>query len=188
MNRRYAGPVILAEDVRAAAKRRTVRIYKSEIAKSIDLLTHKHVDGSALDSPRVGNAVSSDSTEDVDAAVIAEYAEFRDAQLRKRMRFALAPILDVAEDDRITLEDKAYVYNLDVTETFDDNALKPLARYIHRYLVFGALADWYAQFGMSLADYYGRQLDSIEEQISSILRGLSIVKVPLQPFGPAKKF
>lgn len=188
MNRRYVGPVILAEDVQLAAKKRSVKIYKSEITKTIDLITHKHVDGSALDNVRIGNAVSSDSTEDVDAAVIAEYAAFRDATLRQRIQYALAPILDVAEDDRITLEDNAYEYNLNVTEEFDDNTLKPLATYIHRYLVFGALADWYAQFGMALADYYGKQLDSIEEQINSILRGPSIVKVPLQPFGPAKKY
>ena len=188
MNKRYVGPVILAEDVKAAAKQRQVKIYKSEITKAIDLITHKHVDGSALDNLRVSNAVSSDSTEDVDAAVIADYAQFRDAELRTRLQFALAPILVVTEDDRITLEDNAYVYKLNVTEAFDDNTLKPLATYIHRYLVFGALADWYAQFGMALADYYRSQLDSIEEQINSILRGPSIVKVPLQPFGPAKKY
>lgn len=74
-----------------------------------------------------------------------------------------------------------------IPESMDDTVLRPLAEYIHRFLVFGALYDWYSQFGMAQAAVYGSQLDEIEAGLDDILRGGSIVKRPLQPFGPAEK-
>ena len=169
-------------------KNRTVEIYKNEVYKDIDLYTHKHTDGTVMPDNRVRNAVSSDVAENVDGAVIARYVEFRDAQLRNRIQFALTDITDEYADDDITMEDDMYRYHFVLPESFNDNTLRPLAEYIHRFLVFGALYDWYSQFGSAEAGVYGSQLDDLEEQITSALRGSSIVKRPMQPFGPAYKF
>lgn len=182
---RYVGPVILASDVKSARKSRTIEIYKNEVFKDIDLYTHKHVDAREDMGAQSANAVSSDNAENVDGAVIARYVEFRDAQLRTKIQFALADISDEYADDDITLEKNKYTYHLVVPDGFNDNALRPLAEYIHRFLVWGALFDWYSQFGMPQAAVY--DTGSLLDNIIGTLRGPSIVKRPMQPFGPAEK-
>lgn len=187
MSTRYIGPVVLWEDQEAATKVRTIEIYKNEVFKDIDLYTHKHVDAHEEMGRQSGNAVSSDNSENVDGAVIARYVEFRNAQLRTLLQFCLADTGEEYADDDITLEDNKYTFTFTVPEKFNDNTLRPLAEYIHRFLVWGALYDWYSQFGMPQAAIYGSQLEEIEEKINSIMRGPSIVKRPMQPFGPAYK-
>ena len=184
---RYIGPVVLWDEKEEADKTRKVEIYKNEVFKDIDLYTHKHVDAREDMGNRSANAVSSDNSENVDGAVIARYVEFRNAQLRYLLQFCLLETTEEYADDDITLEDNKYTYVFTVPDGFNDNTLRPLAEYIHRFLVWGALFDWFSQFGMPQAAVYGAQLDGIEEQINSILRGPSIVKRPMQPFGPANK-
>lgn len=167
-------------------KLRTIPIYKNGVYEDIDLYTHKYVDGSDIEDLRIRNAVSSDSSETVDGTLISRYVEFRDAQLRSRMRTALVETEAEGADNDLMVEEGAYIYNLSLPEAFDDNLLKPLAEYIHRYLVFGTLYDWYAQFGMRQAAVYGEMLNGLESKINSIVRGPSIHKRPMQPFGPAK--
>lgn len=188
MRKSYVGPVILVtDDEKAPTKFRKVEVYKNNVYKDIDLLTHKHVDAHADMPLQAGNAVSSDTTEDVDIAVIAGYVEFRDATLRDRLQFALVDQPSDYANDDITLEDNMYRYWIEVSEEFKDLLLRPLATYIRRYLVYGALYDWYAQFGMlQQASVYGPQADRLEEMINSLLRGPSIVQRPMQPFGPAQ--
>ena len=185
MKGHYAGPVILASDQRAASKRRTVEIYKNEVYKDIDLYTHKHVDAREDMGLRTGNAVSSDASENVDGAVLARYVEFRDAQLRTKIQFALVAQNEYYADDDLNLEKDKFIYNLSVPDGFNDNTLRPLAEYIHRFLVFGALYDWYSQFGMQQAAVYDTR--DLLDNIIGALRGPSIVKRPMQPFGPAEK-
>ena len=167
-------------------KQRTVTVSKASVYKDIDLYTHKAVDGSGEQDNRVRNAKSSDSAEGVDMAVLARNVEFRDAKLRRRVRHVLADITREDANDNLTLDEENYIYLFDMPMEFDDNLLRPLAEYIHRFLVFGALYDWYAQFDMRQAAYYGGQLEEIEDEIDSMLRSTHIVKRPLQPFGPAK--
>ena len=183
--RRYIGPVVLASDEEVRSKSRTIEIYKNEVYKDIDLYTHKHVDAHEDMGLRTGNAVSSDNSENVDGAVIARYVEFRDAQLRTKIQFALAQQSEDYADDDITLERNKYTYNLLLPDGFNDNTLRPLAEYIHRFLVWGALYDWYSQFGMAQAAVYDTK--DLLENIVGALRSKSTVKRPLQPFGPAKK-
>lgn len=168
-------------------KERLVAVKKEAVYKDIDLLTHKHVDGSDIPSPRISNARSSDTEEDVDGAVLARYVEFRDAQLRARIQFALSDKWQEEASSRITQEQECYVYHLSVAESFNDNALRPLAEYIHRFLVWGALYDWYAQFDQRQASVYGSQIENLEDEITGLLQTPSIVKRPMQPFGPARR-
>lgn len=182
------GPILIVNDMPEPPKKlRKVDIFKNEVFKDIDLYTHKHVDAREDMGLRSGNAVSSDVTEKVDGAVIARYVEFWDAQLRTKVQFALCDRVQEYATDEISIKDSMYRYWFEVPVEFDDNALRPLAEHIHRFLVWGALYDWYSQFGMQQAAVYGSELDRLEEQIKSLLRGKSIVKRPLQPFGPAKK-
>lgn len=181
----YVGPVILASDIKEPTKERKVEVFKHEVYKDIDLYTHKHVDAREDMGNRTANAVSSDITEPVDGATIARYVEFRDAELRVKLQFCLIDKTQEYADDTLSLDDSMYRYWFNVPEAFNDNALRPLAEYIHRFLVFGALFDWYSQFGMNQAAVYDTK--GLLNQIISTLRGPSIVKRPMQPFGPAEK-
>lgn len=195
MSRHYIEPIILASEVEEAAKHKTITIKKSRVFQDIDLLTHKHTDGNDtfsspenrnrfLYSPQTKNARSSDINESVDHEVISRYVEFRDSRLRDLMQRHLATVEYTSATDALRHDEETYVYNIIVDEEFNDNTLLPLTEYIHRYLVYGALYDWYSQFGIAQAGVYGSQLDKLEEDITSALRGPSIAKRPLQPFGP----
>lgn len=187
MRHGYVKPVKLVESLEQEKKSRTVTIYKNKVYKDIDLYTHKHVDASDSQNVQARNAVSSDTAESVDGAVISQYVEFRDARLRDLLQFALKDDMVAAADNSITLEEETYLYEFEVKDSFRDITLKTVAQYMHRYLVFGALSDWYGQFGdMKLSEYYGMQANALEETIKSIMRGPSIAKRPLQPFGPQK--
>ena len=183
--------VVLAEfnEPVQETKLRDVAVLKDQVFKDIDLLTHKHVDGSAQQDNRIRNAVSSDFSEDVDGAVLARYVEFRDARLRAKVSFALSDLYQEKATDRLTLDVPAYYYYFTVPVKFNDNHLRPIAEYIHRFLVYGALYDWYSQFENHSreAAYYGSQADALEDEISSLLRGPSVAPRPLQPFGPAQR-
>lgn len=177
---------LASDNATTETKKRTVTISKASVYKDIDLYTHKTVDGSGEADNRVRNAKSSDSAETVDGAVIARNVEFRDAELRRRVRHVLADITRDEATDALTMDEANYVYEFDLPMDFDDNQLRPLAEYIHRFLLFGALYDWYSQFDMKQARFYGEQLEDIEDGIDGILRSTHIVKRPLQPFGPSK--
>ena len=189
----YIKPILIVNDSLLTSnpsgekKPRKVEIYKNEVYKDIDLHTHKHVEASGVQDKQVRNAVSSDNSENVDGSIIVRNVEFRDAQLRRRLRHALVDQPVEYADDDITLADNMYRYWFNLPVEFKDNSLRALAEYIHRFLVFGALYDWYLILGSAQAGYYGAQLGELEDSIDSILRSPSIVKRPMQPFGPADK-
>jgi len=184
----YVGPVVIVDDPEAPVKKpRLIEIYKNNVYKDIELYTYKHVDGSGLQDIKVRDAVAADNAENMDGMILARNVEFRDAQLRRKLRFALEKESIGYADDEITLNDNKYKYKFLLPETFSDNALRALAEFIHRFLVWGALYDWYAQFGMQQASVYASQLRDIEAAIEGLLKGPSMVKRPLQPFGPAQK-
>jgi len=168
-------------------KERVVEIFKNEVYKDVDLLTYKHTEGNAIQNLEAKNAIAADVSEDMDGAVIVRYVEFRDAKLRRKLQSVLKDMTQDYADDDLNLNDHMYRYRFLLNESFNDNLLEPLAEYIHRFLVWGALYDWYSQFGLPQAAVYGSQLDELEEDINSILRSPSLAKRPLQPFGPAKK-
>ena len=182
--------VILAEinETDQPKKARSVEIYKSEVYKDIEHHTFKYMDASGQPDVKIVNAVQADTAEDLDGAMISRYVEFRDAKLRMRLQGILVEKEADYADDQILQEDNMYRYHFLLPATFNDNALRSLAEYIHRFLVFGALYDWYSQFGHQQAAVYGTQLYELEKEITGLLRGPSIAKRPMQPFGPANKF
>ena len=183
------GPILIVDDRPAQTKKeRLVEIYKNNVYRDIELYTYKHVEGSGIQDVKVGNAVSADNAENMDGMILARNVEFRDAQLRRKIRFAISKEDKEYANDEITQEDHKYRYPLLLPEAFNDNTLRSLAEYIHRFLVFGAIYDWYMMLGMSAqAAGYGSQLEDIEQAISDMLIAPSVAKKPLQPFGPAEK-
>lgn len=166
-------------------KARTMKIIKQEVLDTIDLLTYKHVDGSGIEDARVRNATASDTSDNVDGTLIARLVEFRDAQLRHMIAIALAPSSEESGDNALE-QSASYTYDLLLPCDFDDALLPALGEYMHRYMVYGVLYDWYAQLGNGQASVYAQELRTLGDSITSIIRGRSIHKRPLQPFGMAK--
>lgn len=182
-------PIMIINDAPEVQKKlRVVEVYKESVYKDIEHYTYKHVEGAAIQDPKVGNAMSADQSEDMDGAILARNVEFRDAQLRRKLRFALAKNLQEYADDTLPLDNDKYRYAMLLPEVFNDSTLRALAEYIHRFLVFGAIYDWYLILGaQAQAAGYGTQLNEIEQTISDMLKEPTVTKKPLQPFGPAEK-
>lgn len=166
-----------------AKKPRLVTIVKQEVYKDVELHSYKFGEAQAQD-PAVANTVSADTTERLDGATVARFVSFREAQLRVMLQKYLDERERVKANDVLDLEG-CFIYTLSLPESFNDATLNPLAQYMHRFLVWGALYDWYSQMGMQQAAVYGNELRSIENAINDILRTPSRAKTPLQPFGPA---
>ena len=164
----------------------TITIYKEAVLADIDAQTFKRVDGVlSTESDQVKNALSSDSTEDLDKHILHRHMETRDANIRARLAFCLGAsdeILDVT--NLLDIEEPTFVYTLTLPDNCDKSRLKSLAQKIHNYLVQGTLYDWYATQNMK-GNVSETDLDKMETEIICMLR-TSYVKRPLQPFGPRK--
>lgn len=165
------------------SKTAKITLHKEAILADIDALTFKRVDGVLSgESDQVKNAVSSDSSEDLDKYILARHIDTRDANLRERLTFCLQDSDDeLSADNLIDSEDKLE-YNLKVPDTFNGQRLKALARKMHNYILNGIICDWYAAQNMK-GNLSEEQLEVMEDEIVAMLR-TSFVKRPLQPFGP----
>lgn len=168
-------------------KEKTITIYKQNVYNEVDAKSYKYAESRPDMSPQQGNAVASDSSERLDGHVITRNVELRDAMLREKIDFALKDDAVVTEsNDKLTLED-SFVYNLMLYPEFKDALVAPLTKFIHRYLVSGALLDWYTSIGDSQASVYEKEVKTLENTIHNMLIGPVVRKRPLQPFGPAYK-
>ena len=181
-------PIAIFNDDRVPEdKIRRIEVYKQAVYDDIDALTYKWQEMGHVQAPEQRNAVSSDTSERLDGKVLSRNVEFRDAQLRRFISFALADMHEVFQDDITPIMDDSYHYILKVDRSFNDNLLNPLSEYFHRFLCWGALYDWYGSLGLGQqAAYYKNGLDEIEAGITNMLRSPSIAKRPMQPFGPAR--
>lgn len=167
-------------------KTRKVTIHKPDVYNDIDSVTYKFTDAQTMPTPRQENAVASDASESLDRKLIVSLVDFRDAYLRQRLQTMLAEEV-VEEADDITDLEKYYFYVFRLSTSYRDSTLKPLATFIHRYLVWGALFDWFSHVGITAqARIYESKLAELENDIISNLRSPSRAKRPLQPFGPSK--
>lgn len=166
-------------------KTRRITIHTNKVFKDIDDLTYKYAEASSIPSPRVENAIMSDSTEGMDGHILARNVEYRDAIIRSRMSSCLRSEAVQEADNSLSVA-ACIVYDLCLDDEYEDSGLKVLAVLIHRYLVWGALYDWYAAgMGSAQANAYAAQLSAIESQIINKTRA-SVAKRPLQPFGPRR--
>lgn len=162
----------------------TITIYKKAVLASIDAQTFKRVDGVlSAESEQVKNALSSDSTENLDEHILHEHMETRDANIRKRLAFCLFyDEEDLSVNNLLEVDIPTFEYRLMVPGIFDRQRLKILARKMHDYMVQGVLHDWYATQNMK-GNVSADELEDMENEIVCMLRSSS-VKRPLQPFGP----
>lgn len=183
----YMREVILAGEPSEVIKRRTITLRKSELVTDVNQLTYKYSNKAVEDSVARG-MVESDTQDNLDGTIIARFMKYRDAKLRRFLRHALAPEEKETASDVMVI-DEDFVYSLDVREGFSDSMLESMAELMHKYIIWGTLSDWYMHLneGQMAANLLS-QLDEVEDELVDIFRSPSIVKRPLQPFGPARKW
>jgi hypothetical protein len=166
-------------------KPRKVVIIKQKVYEDVETHTYKYTEAAQLQSRKAENAISADTTETLDGASIARFVQFREAQLRRDFQKYMPEGNTFETDDMLDL-DNCYVFWFMLPTEFKDSLLRSLTEYVHRFLVFGALYDWYRQLGMlQQAAAYKQDLDDLEADIKAMLMVPSRAKKPLQPFGPA---
>lgn len=168
-------------------KGRSITISKADLFADIDSLTFKFGDSSEFADGRRLNAFVSDSGEKLDSRLLERHIEYRDALLRRLLQSSLAETEAESADSAVDTGDD-FTYSLSLSDSFRDSQLRPLAMLMHRYLIWGALYDWYAAgLGAGQANVFAAELSEIEQSIDSTVRVPSRTKRPLQPFGPAKR-
>lgn len=165
-------------------KTRRIILHKDQVLYDIEGLAYKLTEATALEG-KAKNTLAADHNETLDGRLLARMMDLRDALLRKRLRFALAPMeQSVACDNPATAEE--FVYDLSLNDQFDDNMLEVVKTYMHDYIVRGALLDWYKRLGLQTGAVDVVEVAELEESIVSTLRTPSYIRRPLQPFGPRK--
>lgn len=177
----------IIEDREEVKKPRKVIIIKQEVYQDVETHTFKYTEAAQLQSRKSENAISADTTETVDGYSVARSVKFYEARLRKRLQAYIPEVNKFQEDDTLDL-DNCFVFWFSLPEEFKDSLLRSVTEYIHRFLVWGALYDWYRQLGLQAqAATYKAELDELEKDIKGFLMTPSTVKKPLQPFGPAER-
>lgn len=165
-------------------KTRRIILHKDQVLYDIEGLAYKFAEATALEG-KAKNTVAADHNETLDGRLLSRMMDVRDAQLRKRLRFALVPISKEVSCDN-PVDNTEYIYDLSVADKFDDNMLDVIQIQMHEYLVRGSLLDWYKRLGMQSVAVDAGEILELEENIVSSLRTPSYTKAPLQPFGPRK--
>lgn len=165
-------------------KTATINIYKALVLAAVDAQTYKRVDGVlAAEADQIKNAISSDSTEQLDMNILHELMEARDAVVRAKLAFCL---VDDGEELVATNElekDKvSFDYVLQVPDNFNKQKLAGLARLINNYIVQGTICSWYAMQNLQ-GNVTPADLEEMERSIVCAMR-VGYTKKPLQPFGP----
>ncbi len=165
-------------------KIRKIILHKDQVLYDIEGLAYKFTEATALEG-KAKNTVAADHNEILDGRLLSRMMDARDAQLRKRLRFALLPMSKTVSCDNPDSSTE-YIYNLELTDKFDDNLLDVIKVQAHEYLVRGVLLDWYKRLNIQSVAVDAGEVAGLEEGIVSMLRTPSYMKAPLQPFGPQK--
>ena len=159
-------------------------LHKDQVLHGIETLAYKFSEAAGLE-PKQKNVVAADHNENLDADILSRMMDLRDARLRKRLRFVLSRTDNNVACDKPNTGSE-FVYDM-LLEGVDGNDLESAKTLMHEYMVRGSLRDWYLQLGIQTA-ITTEEVDMMEEEIVSILRGKSFIKAPMQPFGPKKKY
>lgn len=165
-------------------KARKIILHKDELLYDIEALAYKFTEATALEG-KAKNTLAADHNESLDGRLLGRMIELRKAQLRKRLSFALVPLMQESSCDQPETNID-YVFDLRLSDKFDDNMLDVVKSYMHDYIVRGVLLDWYKKLGLQTGAVDAGEVLEIEENVVSLLRTPSYTRRPLQPFGPRK--
>lgn len=163
-----------------------IRLSKPLIDNDIDHRTYKRMEASLQNAPETSkDAISSDTEESHDAAIITRYRDYRDARLRKRLvRFLVTEVPSYEYSNRPKSPFPEYLYVFRMPDDFRTETMEAVKDLMHEYIIRGTLYDWYRYAGLPAVDTE-QDLEEMENEILSELRGKPTATTrPLQPFGP----
>lgn len=163
-------------------KTRKITLHKDEVLYDIEGLAYKFTEGTGLEG-KAKNTVAADHNETLDGRLLKRMMDLRDARIRKRLTFALAP-MSLVESDNVLETSDSYVYNLSLNDKFDDNMLNVLKEDMHEYIVKGVLLDWFKRLGIQTLAVDALEVQEHEEAVVALVRTPSYMKAPMQPWGP----
>lgn len=120
-----------------------------------------------------------------DKQIIEDMIELRKIQLAKKLRFASVKATRITGEN-LTDETKGYNISFSVSDKFDITLTEDTKMLILNYLTKGVTLDWCNKKGVPTTEVTSEAVFQIEDDLISLLRSPSYLKVPLQPFGPRK--
>lgn len=165
-------------------KTRKIILHKDEILYDVEGYAYKFTEAAGLEG-KAKNTVAADHNETLDGRLLARMMDARDAQLRKKLKFAVFASSTEVSCNKPD-EAQEYVYSLWLADKFDDTLLGAIKVQMHEYIVRGTLLDWYKRLNIQSNAVDAGEIVELEESIASSLRTPSYTRAPLQPFGPAK--
>lgn len=175
----------ITTECRDEKKRRVIILYKQAMFDEVDAHTSKWVEAAQPEKIEQQNAISSDTTEDLDGAIVTRLMDNWKSRLCRIIKSVLAEVIDLFADDAVELANR-YRFTFDFPEEFEDAMLEPFKDTMHKYIVWGILYDWYRLHGVtSEAAVYKQELDELKKELESDIHPDGYAKRPMQPFGPA---
>lgn len=156
-------------------KQRKITIHKSQVLYDMDAMTYK-LSEVAIDGDS-GDKFSTDTEDRLDGTIVSQFIESREALLRKRLAFCLVPE-EILEVDNMGSLDADYVFNFILPQSFNDGDLRPAMKFMHDYIVRGALADWYTSLGTNYGIAFAQQAETDENMLLDIFRVPGFVRHP----------
>ena len=166
-------------------KEAKVTLTKKDLLYDVDALTYKRVDATlAGEAQRAQNALSSDSSEDLDGSILNRLISTRLAKIKRKLAFAIkANNQSMVASPTTTLSESIEI-PLMVPDNYTQDQLSSLSDMMHDYLVKGTIRDWYKNAGV-VSTVDDSELEELESAIVCSLR-VGYTRRPMQPFGPRK--
>lgn len=161
---------------------RTITIKKDLVFYHAEAAIRKVLDV-RLQTPHLSSYhIQPDENVGIDKELLHRIIELRDAIVRDVMQKYLE--YDGTEaDDELEASTANFVYSLDMPTNWRSAMLKPLATYIHNFLVKGILYDYLKDKMPDIAQAYLPEVEELQDSIESALNAREgMIKAPLQPF------
>lgn len=168
-------------------KKINIVLHKTRLFEKLESITWKRADASLAErTEREQSATTADTeAEKVDALLLDDYCNRRDARIRARLKFCLIEETgDEITFDNTIQSDPEFKYVLNLDDDITKSDVQAIGTLIEEYILRGASFDWYLHMGYDPLDSE-IALKEIEDSVASVVRGKSWGARPLQPFGPA---
>lgn len=167
---------------RPKMKIRKLVLHRDKIYYLVDAKTMKLSEASLNQADvKASAAVESDSEDNFDGSILADILHAREAHLRDEIQFCLKEKGNVYVTDDAD-EDNTMEFVMQFPVEFNDAVLKSTLMLMKDYFVKSCLFDWYNHAGVRNTAISEQELQQLEDDIVSNLRGHSAVHRPLQPF------
>lgn len=118
----------------------------------------------------------------LDRNLILRLIDRREADLRMILMPYEEDDDSVSENNELNATSNGtFIFALTMPDTWKNSLIKPLTAYMHRYLVWGVLFDYYSTVAPELAASYDT-LQTERDVITALSKRITAVKAPLQPF------